>query len=165
MKRTIRGLAVAIAATIVLTVGALAAVDVDFETGEGFVGKGDVQTALGWNNPTLQRDADDLRFRINSVQETTWLCYHTENPNAADQERSTEVSIQGVLSHTERLRNQITGFGIDGFDGDPIIDTDGGAVNSCPNPNRAYLEGSTETGDPSGGLQVSGDGGTTWVDL
>ena len=29
-------------------------------TGNGFVGKGDVQTVLGWNNQTLQKYAESL---------------------------------------------------------------------------------------------------------
>jgi len=33
------------------------------ETG-GFVGKGDVQTALGWNNAQLQTNASAVKFRL-----------------------------------------------------------------------------------------------------
>jgi hypothetical protein len=40
-----------------LATAALAAVTFDVNTGFGFVGKGDVQLAFGWNNKALQTNA------------------------------------------------------------------------------------------------------------
>lgn len=50
---------VALAAATLATV-AIAAVTFDPVTGTGFVGKGDVQTAFGWNNQQLQQNADGV---------------------------------------------------------------------------------------------------------
>lgn len=41
---------------------ALAAVTFDASTGTGFVGKGDVQLAFGWNNKQLQANAAGVTF-------------------------------------------------------------------------------------------------------
>lgn len=50
-------------ATLALTIPAAnAAVTFDPATGTGFVGKGDVQTALGYNNAQLQKNASTLVF-------------------------------------------------------------------------------------------------------
>jgi hypothetical protein len=146
-KRTLLAAAALVA---VVATAAYAEVIFNAETGTGFVGKGDVQLAMGWNNNQLQANADGLIFSVQSVSVTTWLCYHTDNENAADQERSVSVTTQGLLSHTERTRNQITGFGLDGYDGTPTVVTDGGPVGSCPNPNRELVEGSIEEGEASG---------------
>ena len=51
------------AALVVVGAGsAQASVNVDATTGTGFVGKGDVQSALGWNNAKLQAGAESLTF-------------------------------------------------------------------------------------------------------
>jgi hypothetical protein len=41
---------------------AFASVSFDSSTGTGFVGKGDVQTAFGWNNAMLQKSAGSVTF-------------------------------------------------------------------------------------------------------
>ena len=56
---TLLGLSVANAAS--------ASVQVDPATGAGFVGKGDVQTAFGWSNKTLQDNATSVRFSTEQV--------------------------------------------------------------------------------------------------
>ena len=56
-----------VAATVAtLALGATAAsasVNVDPATGSGFIGKGDVQLAYGWNNATLQTNASSVGFQ------------------------------------------------------------------------------------------------------
>ncbi|HSK25425.1 MAG TPA: hypothetical protein VK894_00765, partial [Jiangellales bacterium] len=64
-------------AALVLSGGvAQAAVTFDAATGEGFVGKGDVQLALGYNNKQLQDNAGSLEFAAVSevVTEVSWIC-------------------------------------------------------------------------------------------
>jgi hypothetical protein len=136
--------AIAVTATV-----AFAAVTFDPETGEGFVGKGDVQEALGWNNRQLQNNPDPLVFTASSVSQTTWLCRHDTNQNAADQERSTTVTTRGLVSAEARERNQITGFYLEGYTGTPTVVTDGPEVGTCQAANRSLLEGSIEEGEAS----------------
>lgn len=51
-----------------------ASVTFDPTTGAGFVGKGDVQTAFGWNNQALQANAADVTFSYNAVDTYSATC-------------------------------------------------------------------------------------------
>lgn len=122
------------------TTAAYAAVTFDPDNGEGFVGKGDVQTALGWNNKQLQDNAASVKFTAEStvVTEVSWTCTRFDRDgNPTDQtqerERTTTTTIEGVLSSVARERNQVTGFTLTGYDGDPTetSETEGPAVGSC----------------------------------
>ena len=65
MKKMIAALfAMALATT------AQAAVTFDPETGTGFVGKGDVQVAFGWNNAQFQANATGLSFAYVATTDT-----------------------------------------------------------------------------------------------
>jgi hypothetical protein len=162
---------VVLAAVLVLVVSAVsAAVTFDAATGEGFVGKGDVQLVYGWNNKALQDNADLVQFRANSVEvtEVSWICTNENNNNIQERERTTTTTIAGVLSSTARERNQITGFLLMGYSGTPTqsSEADGPALNSCPSGPWTLT---TPAGDPefvssTGGLQVSING-TDWIDL
>src|ERR687892_2586108 len=72
-----------IAVLTALVVGAVAYADVIFDaaTGTGFVGKGDVQLALGYNNAQLQANANSLVFAAVStvVTERSWTCTNSNN--------------------------------------------------------------------------------------
>jgi hypothetical protein len=146
-----------------------AAVTYDDE-GVGFVGKGDVQIVYGWNNKQLQDNADLVQFRVNStvVTEVSWECTNANNDNTQERERTTTNTIQGVFEEEARLRNQITGFNLNGWEGAATVssDTEGPQLNSCPSGPWSL---STAAGDPEvisimGGVQVSIDG-TEWLDL
>jgi len=130
---------------------AFAAVTFDPATGTGFVGKGDVQTALGYNNKQLQDNAGSLQFTFVSttVSETSWECTNENNDKVQERERTTTTETTGVIDSIARERNQITGFNLMGFSGDPVTDssTDGPKLNSCPaNPSGWVL--TTPAGDP-----------------
>jgi hypothetical protein len=166
-----RSIVAALAAVAVVTTAVYADVIFNPEDGTGFVGKGDVQLALDWNNRQLQQNADDVQFRANSetVTEITWICTNTNNENTQERERTTTTSVEGLVDSVVRERNQITGFILSGYDGNPTIGTpvtDGPAVNSCPSGPWSLT---TPAGDPevissTGGLQVSING-TDWFDL
>jgi hypothetical protein len=158
--------AIAVTATV-----AFAAVTFDPETGTGFVGKGEVQEAFGWNNRMLQQYADDVEFRSASkvITEVSWICTNTNNDNIQERERTTTTSIAGLLETVARERNQVTGFILDGYDGDPVggtPETEGPALNSCPSGPWTLT---TPAGDPelvssTSSLQVSIDG-ANWIDI
>lgn len=62
----------ALAGALAMTVTVMADVeDFDPETGTGFVGKGDVQSAFGWNNEEAQLHIPDVTFSVELV--------HTKN--------------------------------------------------------------------------------------
>lgn len=151
------------AALVVVSTAAIAAVTFDPATGTGFVGKGDVQLALNWNNKQLQDGASSLAFTYNSTTEveTTWDCVNTRNENIQERSRTTTSTTTGVVSATERVRNQVTGFILSGFSGSTSTSsTSGPPLNSCPNANSSHVLGSTVVGEPvtlpGSGLSVNG---------
>jgi len=156
---------------------AYAAVIVD-DDGIGFVGKGDVQEFFGWNNAQLQAAADDVQFRMSSSSETiteyTWTCDRDAGPQT--QERATSATITtstaGILNSVARVRKQVTGFNLNGFDQGQVAETintktTGYALYSCPAGWTAInkAEGESVTEIIGEGLEVSGDGGANWYPL
>jgi hypothetical protein len=147
-----------------------AAVTFDPATGTGFVGKGDVQNVYGWNNPQLQANANNVQFRVQSeiVTETSWTCTNESNQNEQVRERTTTSTVQGVVTSVARERNQVTGFYISGYAGEPVVDssTDGPQLNSCPSGPWTLTEpaGEPEVVSSTGGVQVSTDG-INWYTL
>lgn len=154
MKRT--SLLVAALAVGAITTAAYAAVTFDPSTGTGFVGKGDVQLALGMNNAQIQKAT--LNFAMSATTEQAWECTNSNNEKV--QERSRTSTTQGVVSVVARVKNQITGYNLVGFDGAPqITASEGPALNSCPNANGTWSL-TSPAGDPvtlaGSGLSVNG---------
>lgn len=154
---------VAVASGVVLAaVVATAAVNFDPTTGTGFVGKGDVQLALGLNNAQLQAQAGSLQFASIStvVTEVSWICTNSNNDNTQERERTTTSSIQGVVSSIARERNQITGFNLTGYSGTPTQSstTEGNPLNSCPSGPWSLTTpaGAPEVVSSSSALTVNG---------
>jgi hypothetical protein len=105
---------------------AWAAVTFDSATGIGFVGKGDVQLAFGWNNPALQANASGVTFKYQAQEEYKYDCTFTVEVGRdrvlepRTQNRGKETSINAVVAYDARLRQQITGFNLTGL-GETII--------------------------------------------
>jgi hypothetical protein len=151
-------------AIIVIGAGvAFAAIIVDDE-GVGFVGKGDVQLLFGWNNAQLQAcvntapaeptDAGCLRFEFTLestvVTERSWTCTNTNNENIQERERTTTTTTTtgGISASIARVRNQVTGFNLNGGDFEKVEsppETEGPPLNSCPSGPWALT---TPAGDP-----------------
>jgi hypothetical protein len=159
--------AAAAASVALIASSASAAVTFDPETGEGFVGKGDVQDAFGWNNKQLQDNASSVEFAVSleSVSSATWTCDRDAGPQTQERSNTTTTTTQGLVDSLARERNQITGFYLTGFGENSSMDseTDGPAVGSCPTGWSAI---DLVEGEPveSGGLSVSIDG-ETWIPL
>jgi hypothetical protein len=161
-----------IGAFVLMLSTAAAAVTFDPATGEGFVGKGDVQDVFGWNNRQLQENADDVEFRASSevVTEVSWICTNTTNQNEQLRSRTTTTTVSGIVETVARERNQVTGFILEGYDGDPVVgdpETEGPPVDSCPSGPWTLTEkaGEPEVVDSTSVLQVSIDEGGTWHDI
>jgi hypothetical protein len=123
-------LRVAIAALAALACGtAFASVTYDPSTGAGFVGKGDVQTAFGWNNATLQKNAGSVTFTYatKATYDVTceWNTYTNGNVNHEvktihheNTEGLTIASTAVFASSTRTNRNgDVTGFNLLGYAG------------------------------------------------
>jgi hypothetical protein len=151
MKKTLMTM---LALSSCLAVGTLAyaAVTFDATTGTGFVGKGEVQVALGLNNKELNAQAGNLIFAAvgTQVQEYSWECTNSNNDKVQSRERETSVTTQGVVSAVARdnKTGQITGFNLIEYQGNPTTQTtsSGQPLNSCPAGANWSL--STPAGEP-----------------
>jgi opacity protein-like surface antigen len=141
MKRSIIA---AVATVAVFATAAFADVVFDSLEGTGFVGKGDVQEALGLNNRQLQDQADGLIFTASSVQPITWECL---NPAGIEVQFAQNTKTTAVANAVARERNQITGFNLTGYEGNPTEETSGGfEPGECP-AAMVFVKGSVESGD------------------
>lgn len=131
-----------------------AAVTFDATTGTGFVGKGDVQTALGLNNAQLQAQAESLTFTYSDTATYNVPC---QKETAGRKETHTlentfkrKQTVNGTIDYDARKQNQVNGFNLKGF-GSITID---GKV-ACPGGWDA--DGEPEIVSTSGGvLEVNG---------
>jgi hypothetical protein len=125
-------LAASLAALVVPT-AAMAAVTYD-DAGFGSVGKGDVQTVLGWNDAELQ-DAEDVEFTRKQVGvfDYSWNC-----PNDGTQHFIYTITTIQPLDVTELANkfDKVTGWTLNGRSTtDPAystIETTGPAFFTCP---------------------------------
>jgi hypothetical protein len=165
--RRYKALAALTAGLMMIATAAMAAVNFDPVTGTGFVGKGEVQTAFGWNNPTLQNNAGAVSFRSVSevVTEVSWTCTNENNQNVQERERTTTTSIEGVVSAVGRERNQVTGFNLTGYVGTPTTttSTSGQPLNSCPTNWVLSPAGEPELVSSTSTLEVGF--GEVWVEI
>ncbi|NKX54692.1 hypothetical protein [Arthrobacter mobilis] len=156
--------ATAFAATLALAAPAAAAVTFDPGTGQGFVGKGDVQLAFSWNNSQLQSNASGLSFTYES--ETTYdaVCEWVTGEGKKGQKTHTvpqkkKTSLESTVVYEARTKNQITGFTLTGIGSTTTTGTvptvGGGCIGD--GANGTYIS-VTEVGNGSGGLYVNHNG-------
>jgi len=122
----------AVAMVACLAVGSVASAAVIYnEGGTGFVGKGDVQVALDYNNAQLQANADSLIFTYEERAEYTLVC--SGHPNSSQNPKTFKnkaVSVNATIAFEARKNSQekITGFTLTGL-GNEVADG-----NDCPTP-------------------------------
>jgi hypothetical protein len=138
--------------------------------GTGFVGKGDVQTALGWNNAQLQAQASSVQFTTTTttLKENDWTCTNTNNEKVQQKDDTTTTSTQQIVASIARTQTggqqQVTGFNLNGYgstiststvvtSGPPLPPASG----SCPSGPWTYDNDLTShVTSESGVLQVNG---------
>jgi hypothetical protein len=109
-----------------------AAVYFDSEAGTGFVGKGDVQLAFGWNNKQLQDNAERVSFTYEVEASYTLVCKRGADWNGQGQEQQTfgnkVISVDADVAYETRSNKKgaVTGYLLSGFG---VVLTDG---EGCP---------------------------------
>jgi hypothetical protein len=118
----------------IATVAANAEVTFDSSSGEGFVGKGDVQEAFGWSNKQLQDNAAALNFTYSEVGFYTVVCTGHSNSNQNPRTFSDrEIGVLGGVDFLSRRggaeqSKQINGFVLSGMDEENVVSNGEG----CP---------------------------------
>ena len=154
----------AAAATALLSSAAWATWNID-DSGHGFVGKGDVQLALGLNNAQMQAQAGSLSFTLRDTVEYDVYCQNATGHSVLHNSFDRQRHINDSVTYSSRSHNQVDGFNLVGFG-------DGGDSGSnpvdcptgwSPDPDAALAagvgDGTTyiiETGSSGGGLFVNG---------
>jgi len=161
IKRILASAALAAVATV-----AMASVTFDPATGTGFVGKGDVQTAFGFNNATMQAKATATTFSLQAIEVYSAVCTFTTGDGTPG-ERTHNVahvkssSVNATVAADPRRTGQWTGWYLTGFG---AVTTAGGEVPvvGAPCPGNQGHDGvwtSVElTLSQSGGLYATIDG-------
>lgn len=107
-------------ALLSVSIATFAAVTFDLSTGTGFVGKGDVQNAFGWNNTQLQNNASGVSLTYDAVETyEVELYWETETGNGKviihEVTIPRHTSVNASIAYDARTKNQITGFNLTGL--------------------------------------------------
>lgn len=167
----------AVAATALISTAAIASVTYD-EFGYGFVGKGDVQLAFGWNNKLAQTNANNVAFTMESDVSYDVTCEWTTVTGGRNSQTIYHAvtnhhsqSLAATIAYDARLKNQYTGYNLLGFSGSPIVTgtpapnvgdacpQGGGLADADPVANDAVVTiVDIDEGSTVGGLYVSWNG-------
>jgi hypothetical protein len=157
---------VAVAGLLAASSYAISAVTFDPGTGVGFVGKGDVQLAFGWNNQALQANAAGVTFSYNVTDSYTATCTWvtgegTRGERTHNVDHTTMTRVNGIVAYEARTRNQITGFNLTGFGEMTSVGTVPVVGGPCPgNAGNDGVWSSVTANGSTGGLYVN-YGGTS----
>jgi hypothetical protein len=108
------------AAIVLAATSAFATVIFDPASGTGWVGKGDVQMAYGWNNKTMQANHTAITFEYDATTHYEWVCEWTTNEGKKgekthSQARTTTVGVAGQVGNRDRMTGQWTGWFLTGY--------------------------------------------------
>jgi hypothetical protein len=97
-----------------------AEVSINAAGGFGWVGKGDVQQAYGWNNKTLQTNAQGVSFEVKEHQKLTIVCEIEKELGKVVEVRYPELNItRNVISTTDsdprQNNSRFTGYRLNGY--------------------------------------------------
>ena len=112
---------------------------------------GDVQLALGLNNAQMQAVAEDLQFTYNDTVEYDVPCVKETQRQIIRHTFNRERTVSGAVAYDARKRNQVNGFNLNGFEGQPIEDGNIACPDGFDQDGEPVLVGSS-----GGGLLVNG---------
>ena len=151
-----------LAGPAVAAIACAALASVSVFNGVGFVGKGDVQTAFGWNNPQLQSNAGGVTFTYNSKDtydvECEWTTT-TGGPNPKiilhDIIVPKHTSIKATVAYDARTMKQITGFNLNGYGQTVTVGTVPVVGGTCPGGSQLAVITAVQLTSSTGGLYVN----------
>jgi hypothetical protein len=114
------------------------------------VGKGEVQTALGWNNAQLQSNANNLTWSYMEESTVELVCQRENRNNTVTQTRTGSRTVSATVDYSTRGNRQVTGFVLQ--IGELIVS---GSEPACP-AAEDWEEVSREEVSSSDGLTVNG---------
>jgi hypothetical protein len=168
-----RKIIIAVASLLALAIPAAGIAGVSFADGVGHVDKGDVQSALKWNNGDFDKNVGNLTFfagTVTKVYNNSWIC---QDGTSYNQPR-TQVLTQTLNANPVMSSNgkQITGWDLDSTVASPSkVLSDTGIPALCPgshvdilasyfSPAGLAVNTPASTTVAPGGLQVTFGGVT-----
>lgn len=154
----------AAAASVMISSAAMAAWHIDAD-GYGFVGKGDVQLALNYNNAQLQQNAESLSFTYEDTATYEIVCEKENRRNTVTKHFQRTRTINATVDYEARRgakgEGQVNGFNLTGWVGSPALS---GSPLVCPtnnDPNDSpgdftLISGPTLISSTGGQLKVNG---------
>jgi hypothetical protein len=133
-KLRARNLVLALALVGAFAGVAFALVSFNPADGTGFVGKGDVQTAFGWNDKLLTQNVGSVDFFYAATQTHQWDCVTRDK--SVFTKVSTETTIHNVADEVAYQARKsgakdITGFNLLGYTGEGESSFSHGQPNQC----------------------------------
>jgi len=102
--------------SLTLVGSAFASVTFAPATGLGFVGKGDVQTVLGYANAKIQTEANNLKFTYEKTDEydltLVWYTGPVKNTKIHHVSHTASYAVSNTVNYEARKMNQYTGFNL-----------------------------------------------------
>ena len=141
----------------------------------GWVGKGDVQSVFAWNNHTMQTYHDQVEFRYQDTQTTSWDCEHykwDQRDETFDLHNTVShtrlFGVTGTIAYQSRKTGQWTGWFLTGA----TLQIEGESAGpQCPqagangDPNSYWVLTNVVTTTSGGGLQVRVPDIKPWTNL
>jgi hypothetical protein len=161
-----RKLIIIAASIAALAIPAAALANVAVDNGVGFVGKGDVQTALGWNNAAFDKGVKSLKFTVSGekvIADYKMSCYGSDaiGHRIISQPGTTTVTATPVLNAGNG--KQITGFNLTGQTSG--FTATGGATLREEKPEGCLMFMNLGQGDLFGKTQITGGLKVNGIDL
>ncbi len=148
-----RHILVVLAAIAIVAVPTFAAVTLNPSTMTGFVGKGDVQLAFGWNNKQMQQNQDGVGFYYEASATYQQSCIKETQRHTIRHVYTKKAAIATEISRDARQKNQMVGYILTGAD---VQDDSGAPLNVCPGGFDVDLDGEFPVPTLVEGESVSG---------
>jgi hypothetical protein len=159
MKNRLVKMTLGLGACLAGAYAVFAIVTFDPASGKGFVGKGDVQLAMGWNNAQLQANAHSVAFNyvVREVYAVTevFATGNPDNPWSLNVHEIAITMVYGIRSSVDadprqvRGQKQFTGFNLFGYTGVSVS-------GSLPEPD--YIDWVTYTWTDKKGVTHTTEG-------
>lgn len=146
----------AAAATAFISTAAWAAVSYDPEVG-GFVGKGDVQIAFGWNNAKFQANSPNVSFSYEDATTYEGVCDWLTGKKLHTKTVIVTTGINATVVKDQRKNSQLLGWDLEPV-GSSITTEDipevGGECDAEGSNNKGTYTSVTEISTGGAGLQA-----------
>ena len=157
---------IAVASLLALAIPAAGIASVAVDNGVGTVGKGDVQSALGWNNAAFDKGAGSLKFTVGAekvIADYKMSCYGSDaiGHRIISQPGTATVAATAVLNAGNG--KQITGFNLTGQTSG--FTATGGATLREEKPEGCLMFMNLGQGDLFGKTQITGGLKVNGIDL